>query len=197
MIETFLRTIIRVYTPIKAFQERATNWVYSWIPYFIYEVEYNPIHTQSVTKVYDSKHKIPWVKHRFGKLEGYLSFKYWNQETQEPERMILHTNHVQKALHIDSIEHLWAFSEEGMLLLLRQYIQEKKVCTMIDVKYGTTNIYQEYRSLVPSLCLPKNVIPSILSLFIETDADESTELMYCNEDVKEISVKSTEYIFSS
>lgn len=196
MIETFLRTIIRVYTPIKAFQERATNWVYSWIPYFMYEVEYNPIHTQSVTKIYDSKHKIPWVKHRFGKLEGYLSFKYWNQDTQEPERMILHTNHIQKALHIDSIEHLWAFSEEGILMLLRKYIEETRSYTMIDVTYGTTNIYKEYRSLVSSLCVPKNITPSILPLFIETEADNSTELIYCTEDVKEICVKPTEYICS-
>lgn len=195
MFETFLKKIIQVYTPLKVFQERATSWVYSWIPFFIYEVEYNPEDTQSVTKIYDSKQKISWSRHRFGKLEGYLSIKYWNQETQEPERMILHTHHVQKALHIDSIEYLWAFSEEGFTLLLQKYLSEQKSCTMIDVQYGDTNLYKEHRSLIPSFCVPKNLTPVVLSRFINMETNESSEFIYYNEDVKEVSVKPSEYIF--
>lgn len=194
MFETFFKTIIQVYTPLKAFQERATTWVYSWIPYFIYEVEYNPEDTQSVTKMYDSKHKIPWARHRFGKLEGYLSIKYWNQETQEPERMILHTRHIQKALHTESIDHLWAFSEEGLILLLQNYISEQKGCTMIDVRYGDINLYKEHRSLIPSLCIPKNLTPDVISRFIKRETGGSSEFFYYNEDVKEFPVKPSEYI---
>lgn len=195
MIETMLRTIIRVYTPLKMMQEKAVHWVYSWVPYFLYEVEYNPSDTEdSVINIYNSKRNIPWVKQRFGKLDGYLSFKYWNHDTQEPERIILHTNHVIKALQIDSIENIWAYSEEGMILLFHEYMKKNKQCNMIDIRYGDTDIYREYRSLLPSICLSKNVTPVVLARFLKLKENSTTELVYYDEDVKEVRVNATENI---
>jgi len=108
--------------------------------------------------------------------------------------MILHTRHIQKALHTDTTEHLWAFSEEGFTMLLQNYLREQKVCTIIDVQYGDTNIYKEHRSLIPSLCISKNLTPSVLFRFIHMETNDSSDFIYYNEDVKEVSVKPTEYI---
>lgn len=81
-----------------------------------------------------------------------------------------------------------------MILLFHEYMKKNKQCNMIDIRYGDTDIYREYRSLLPSICLSKNVTPVVLARFLKLKENSTTELVYYDEDVKEVRVNATENI---
>lgn len=197
MIEYVFRTIMKIYTPMKQWQEQIIHWIYAWIPCFLYEISYCPDDSTQVVPIYSAKRYIPWGKHRFGKLQGHLYIKYWNHDMERPEEMILHSSLLVKAIHMDTLEYVWAFSEEGFLTLLLSYIQEHQQIRMIDATLGSRNLYKENPSLLSSLGVPENKItPARVGLFLQKnlDVNDNIEFVYYDDGVKEIRIKSSEPI---
>ena len=197
MLERILHAMMQVYTPLKRVQEQVVYWIYTWIPYFLYEVSYCADDSTQVIPLYSLKRRIPWGKHRFGKLKGHFYIKYWNNSSQVPEELIMHSSLLTKAISMDSTEYIWAFSEEGFLSMLQSYIKEHQSLMMIDATLGTKNLYKENHSILKSLGIPNNKItPKLLGMFLKRTqtSEEEMEFVYYNDDVKEIRVKPTESI---
>lgn len=167
-----LNYITSVYTPIKYRQELIRKWFLSFIPSYFYKVIYISDKCDEYDEIYN------YNEHReFNKLndysfkEGYYAFVFWNNDKNTKEKLILHSSHIKKALHIDSLKYLYAFDEHSMIQILLNYVKTHIETTILDININGVDVYNSLKGYVSSFEISKNVTPRVMQLLLHLEED--------------------------
>ena len=195
---TISHKLISVYTKVRIFQEEVTKWVYSFIPYYIYSIDYISDDENTVKNIYKHRKMSEWINTSFCKdLSGYLRIKYWDIDRRQFTDIILHTKHIMKGLKSNDISILWAYSHEGIIKLLLDYIKKNKEIEILEMFINKKSIYKSHKFLIPSISVKENLTPSSLVAFYMPELfmkEDDIIFMYYNDILDEIEVKNNNYI---
>lgn len=199
---TLLNLFMKLYTPIKYRQEKCIQWVYSWIPTYILQVMYIPEQSSKLTEIYCCTGSSSWPKQTQREFkEGFYVFNYWNGTTYKMERLVFHSNHLMKALHIDSLDVLWMFDEAALVHTLNDYVKHTSNTEIIDLFLNKKTVYKSMSPYKQCMGLPKNMTARILYLMYQCEMnlpidekEEDDQVTYFTSTLEEYVVKHDDYL---
>lgn len=202
---TLCRWMMKIYTPFKYKQEQITRWILSWIPTYIHQVFYIPDKSSYVTEIfkYHLNQSWSWPNHNFTEFKpGYYLFVYWNNQTYQMERILMHSDHIIKALKITDLQDLWAFSEHGLIHLLVCYLKNNSHQSIIDLFLEKENVFSKLHKYLPSFELSRNVTARLVYLIYQCEKSQRIDLKqedfkitFYTDTLDEINVQEDDYLY--
>lgn len=174
---TLCRWAMKIYTPIKYKQEQLTRWILSWVPTYIHQVFYIPEQSSYMTQIFNYRLQNSWSNHPNQTFKpGYYLFVYWNNHTYQMERIFMHTDHILKALGIQNLQDLWAFSDHGLIDLLNRYLKKHATNSILDLFIKDENGFLSLHKYLPSFQLPRNVTARLVHMIYQCELDQPIDL---------------------
>lgn len=201
---TLCRLVMKIYTPIKYKQEQLTRWILSWVPTYIHQVFYIPDKSSYMTQVFKHQLQQSWSNHQQHEFQsGYYLFVYWNNHTYQMERILMHTNHILKALRIQDLQDIWAFSDHGLINLLSRYLKKHSVNSILDLFINNENVYSKLHKYLLSFQLSKNVTARLVHLMYQCEKEiqidikqEDFKVIFYTDTLDEVRINQDEYLYS-
>ena len=201
---TLCRWMMKVYTPIKYKQEQITRWILSWVPTYIHQVFYIPEKSSYMTEIFKHHLHQSWSNHRLPEFKsGYYLFVYWNNHTYQMERILMHSEHIMKALRITDLQDLWAFSDHGLIDLMVRYLKKHSQQSIIDLFLETENVFSQLHKYLPSFQLPRNATARLVHLIYQCEKNhqidikqEDFKVIFYTDTLDEIKVQEDDYLYS-
>jgi len=198
------RLFMNIYTPIKYKQEQFTRWILSWIPTYIHQIFYIPEKSSYMTEIFSHNAQQQWsnkLSHEF--KSGYYLFVYWNNHTYQMERIIIHSDHLFKALGIQNIQDIWIFSDHGFVDLLNRYLKKHSTNSILDLFIEKENVYSKLLKYLPSFQLPKNATARLVHLIYQCEKQkpidikqEDFKVVFYTDMLDEIKVEQDEFLYA-
>lgn len=192
------KNVFNVYTTAKRVQENLTKWIYSFVPYYIESIDYISDNDNEVKNIYKHRNMKEWISTSFNKeLSGYFRIHYWDVNKQKLTDMILHTKHVMKGLKNTDITTLWAYSHEGIIKLLLDYIKQNKRIEILEMSINKKSIYRSHKYIIPSISVGENLTPNSLVAFYMPELlmkEDDIIFIYHNDILDEIQIKNNSFI---
>ena len=182
MLNNIVKNTLKLYAYINNKREYFKNWLISYIPTYLYNVVYINDNGNSFDVIYNHS-----INHEWNELndyefnEGYYMFTFWNSNTHKLDKIVLHSNHIKKALKINHIDILWAFNEYSMINIFIDYITKNNGIGILDIDLDDIDVYNEIKSFIKSVELPNNFTPKILKIIIEANSNEDIFIINDNE----------------
>lgn len=200
---TLCRWIMKIYTPFKYKQEQITRWVLSWVPTYIHQVFYIPDKSSYMTQIFKHNSYQSWSDHSIKEFKsGYYLFVYWNNHTYQMERILMHSDHILKAVKLTELQNIWAFSDHGLIDLMVQYLKKNSQQSIIDLFLENDNVFSKLHKYLPSFELPKNVTARLIYLIYQCEKDQCIDLkqedfkvIFYTDTLDEIKVQEDDYLY--
>lgn len=201
---TVCRLLMKIYTPIKYKQEQFTRWVLSWVPTYIHQVFYIPEKSSYVTQIFKHNSYQSWSNHTVTELnQGYYLFVYWNNRTYQMERILMHSDHILKALKLTDLQNVLAFSDHCLIDLMIQYLKNNSYQSIIDLFLDTENVFSKLHKYIPSFELQKNATARLVYLIDQCEKNhiidlkqEDFKVVFYTDTLDEIIVNKDEFLYS-
>jgi len=200
-----IRFLMHIYTPIKYKQEQLFRWYLSFIPTYIQQVFYIQDKSNYIEEIYNYIHMRPWCDKDKIKIKesGYYLFTYWNTEKYSIERIILHTDHLKKALNLTDLNNLWAFNEKALIKILYEYQEKYKSENILDLFLNNENVYHTLIKYIPSMRIPNNITARIIYILKQCETkividlkQEEFRVIYYTDQLDELHKKDDEYLIT-
>jgi len=197
-----IRGFMSIYTPLKYKQEQFQRWLLSFIPIYLQQVIFISEGSSFIKEIYNYTNGFQWNKMNNSEFkDGYYLFTYWCAEKYSIERIILHTSHIKKALHINDLDNLWAFHEASLVILLKKYIKNNQLEKILDIFLNDENIYKLLIKYIPCMEISKNITPRIVYILSQCEKNEGVDnkqedfhVKYYTDILDEIEKKLDEYL---
>jgi len=174
---TLCRWAMKIYTPIKYKQEQLRRWILSWVPTYIHQVFYIPEQSSYMTQIFNYRLQQSWSNHPNQTFKpGYYLFVYWNNHNYQMERILIHSDHMLKALGIQELQDIWTFSDHGFIDLLNRYLKKHSTNSILDLFIDTENVFSILHKYLPSFQLPKNATARLVHLIYQCELDQPLDL---------------------
>lgn len=192
------KNVFNIYTKVRRVQESLIKWVYSFIPYYIESIDFISDNNYEVKNIYKHKKMTEWISTKFSnELSGYLRIHYWDINKQKLTDMILHTKHIIKGLKSTDITTMWAYSHEGIIKLLLDYIKQNKKIEILEMSINKQSIYKSHKYIIPSLSISENMTPNSLVAFYMPELfikEDDIIFIYYNDNLDEITIVNNNFI---
>ena len=194
---------IGIIIPIKYKQEQLARWILSWIPTYIHQVFYVTEQSSYMTQIFNYRLHKSWSNPPIQEFKpGYYLFVYWNNHTRQMERILIHSDHMLKALGIQELQDLWAFSDHGLIDLLNRYLKKHSNNTILDLFINTENVFSILHRYLPSFQLPRNATARLVHLIYQCELDQPIDLKqedfkikFYTDTLGEFSIEQDDYLY--
>lgn len=200
---TLCRWIMKIYTPFKYKQEQLTKWVLSWVPTYIHQVFYIPDKSSYMVEIFKHTSYQCWSNKTMKELKsGYYLFVYWNNHTYQMERILIHSEHILKALALTDLQNMLAFTDHGLIDLMVKYLKNNAVQSIIDLFLETDNIFSKLHKYLPSFELPRNVTARLIYLIYQCENNkmidikqEDFKVIFYTDTLDEFKIEQDNYLY--
>lgn len=173
MLNNIVKNTLKLYAYIECKREHFKKWLISYIPTYLYTVVYINNTVNSFDVIYNHNINHDWNDlNDYEFNEGYYMFTFWNSNTHKLDKIVLHSNHIKKALKINHIDILWAFNEYSMINIFIDYITKNNGIGILDIDLDDIDVYNEIKCFIKSVELPNNFTPKLLKLIIDANSNE-------------------------
>lgn len=194
---------MKIYTPFKYKQEQLTKWVLSWVPTYIHQVFYIPDKSSYMVEIFKHTSYQCWSNKTMKELKsGYYLFVYWNNHTYQMERILIHSEHILKALALTDLQNMLAFTDHDLIDLMVKYLKNNAVQSIIDLFLETDNIFSKLHKYLPSFELPRNVTARLIYLIYQCENNkmidikqEDFKVIFYTDTLDEFKIEQDNYLY--
>lgn len=187
------------------FKDRVYNYIKSWIPSYVSEIDEFSISDDTVKTLYKAKYSfINYINSININIEpnNYYLIRTWNNNDQKSHTYYISGNTMKEMIGLNDMSNIWALSHHGIVTLLQKYITKTvKTPNILSILYKDIDITFTFRNILNSLNIPKNIHADALFSYykfvnktVDNKKEDENTFKIVNFDLDEYECKGSQYV---
>jgi len=187
------------------FKDRIYNYIKSWIPSHVLEINEVSISDDSIKTVYKTKYSFINYNSPINiaiDINNYYLIHTWNSNDQKSHTYYISGIIMKNIVGLNDIKNIWALSQYGIVTLLENYMKKTvKTPNILSILYKDVDVTFTFRNILNSLNIHRNINAAALFIYykymnksIDSKKDDENTFKIVNFDLDEYECKDSQFV---